>query len=644
MKNTSLIVSAVLWLCSCLSMMAAGNKVYVVQSPDKQLKVEISAGTDGLIYSVYHKDSLIVVDSKLGLIQEGKTPALAGGAKVISAKTKKIFQDIDAPFYRFKSFQAVCNEMNLKLKGEYGVYFRVYNEGVAYRFYTSSKEDLIIKNEIAEFRFAGNYTAYLPYSTNKEKPMAMAFQNTYEVKPLSEAPQELAFLPVTVDCKQAKVTLLESDLEAYPGMFVQPDGKQALKGVFAPYPKKTDFYPWRKQEYVTEAENYIARVKGNRMYPWRILAITEKDTEMPVNNLVYALASPNRIGDCSWVKPGKVAWDWWNDWNLKGVSFKAGINMDTYKYYIDFASRNGLEYVVLDEGWYDPKSGDMLTVIPELDLPELIRYGKSKGVELVLWTVFNVLDSQLDEACRKYAEMGIKGFKVDFLDRDDQTAVEMIYRIAAKAAEYKLILDYHGIYKPTGLNRTYPKVVKDQENLHLTLKCSFVDELKIDQSVSHNGVCLTVVSIQDGTYTVTAMKETIERSNIGLLAVGDKVNVERSMMMNGRLDGHIVQGHVDQTAVCTAVDDAQGSWYFTFKYNFDKEMAKRGYFTVDKGSVTVNGVSLTVCNPTSDTFQVAIIPYTYEHTNFHTIKVGSVVNIEFDIIGKYLSRMMQLTE
>ena len=188
------------------------------------------------------------------------------------------------------------------------------------------------------------------------------------------------------------------------------------------------------------------------------------------------------------------------------------------------------------------------------------------------------------------------------------------------------------------------KVVKDQENLHLTLKCSFVDELKIDQSVSHNGVCLTVVSIQDGTYTVTAMKETIERSNIGLLAVGDKVNVERSMMMNGRLDGHIVQGHVDQTAVCTAVDDAQGSWYFTFKYNFDKEMAKRGYFTVDKGSVTVNGVSLTVCNPTSDTFQVAIIPYTYEHSNFHTIKVCSVVNIEFDIIGKYLSRMMQLTE
>ena len=187
------------------------------------------------------------------------------------------------------------------------------------------------------------------------------------------------------------------------------------------------------------------------------------------------------------------------------------------------------------------------------------------------------------------------------------------------------------------------KVVKEQENLHLTLKCSFVDELKIDQSVSHNGVCLTVVRIENGTYTVTAMKETIERSNIGLLQPGDKVNVERSMMMNGRLDGHIVQGHVDQTAICEAIADAEGSWYYTFRYQFDPEMAKRGYFTVDKGSVTVNGVSLTVCNPTEDSFQVVIIPYTYEHTNFHTLKVGSVVNIEFDIIGKYLSRMMQLT-
>jgi len=181
---------------------------------------------------------------------------------------------------------------------------------------------------------------------------------------------------------------------------------------------------------------------------------------------------------------------------------------------------------------------------------------------------------------------------------------------------------------------------KEKENLHITMSCSFADELTIDQSVAHNGVCLTVVSKTKETYTVTAISETLRCTNLGELHPGNKVNLERSMLMNGRLDGHIVQGHVDQTAVCTEVKEAEGSWYFTFEYPFDKEMAKRGYMTVDKGSVTVNGVSLTVCYPTDNSFQVAIIPYTHEHTNFHEIKVGTTVNLEFDIIGKYVSRMM----
>lgn len=199
---------------------------------------------------------------------------------------------------------------------------------------------------------------------------------------------------------------------------------------------------------------------------------------------------------------------------------------------------------------------------------------------------------------------------------------------------------FSGIVEETA---TVVAIEKELENMHFTLKCSFVDELGIDQSVAHNGVCLTVVKIENGTYTVTAMKETLERSNLGLLEVGDEVNVERSMMMNGRLDGHIVQGHVDDTAICTRVDDAEGSWTYTFQHVYNKEMAARGYFTVDKGSVTVNGVSLTVCNPTEDSFQVNIIPYTYENTNFHHIAVGTKVNIEFDIIGKYISRMAVLT-
>ncbi len=191
---------------------------------------------------------------------------------------------------------------------------------------------------------------------------------------------------------------------------------------------------------------------------------------------------------------------------------------------------------------------------------------------------------------------------------------------------------------------TVVAIRKEHENIHFTLKCSFTNELKIDQSISHNGVCLTVVDIDNDCYTVTAMKETLDRSNLGLLKPGDKVNVERSMKMDGRLDGHIVQGHVDDTATCTNINDADGSTYFTFEYKFDKEMAKRGYFTVDKGSVTVNGVSLTVCNPTENTFTVAIIPYTYEHTNFCNIKIGSVVNIEFDILGKYIARLNYLTK
>ncbi|MBP8944863.1 MAG: riboflavin synthase [Paludibacteraceae bacterium] len=182
---------------------------------------------------------------------------------------------------------------------------------------------------------------------------------------------------------------------------------------------------------------------------------------------------------------------------------------------------------------------------------------------------------------------------------------------------------------------------KEEGNLHITMSCSFVNELTIDQSIAHNGVCLTVVSKTDDSYTVTAIQETLDRTNLGELVCGNEVNLERSLLLTERLDGHIVQGHVDTTAVCTAIDEVEGSWYFTFEYQFDPEMAKRGYLTVDKGSVAVNGVSLTVCNPTDNSFQVAIIPYTYEHTNFHQIKVGTMVNIEFDIIGKYISRLMK---
>ena len=433
---------------------------YTLASPNGKLKIEINTDNH-LSYQITHQNDTILSHSDIGIVLADET-ILGEKVKVTGKKAKIGREDkIESPFYRFSQFVVYYNELDLKFKGDFGLTFRVYNDGAAYRFYTTKKQEFTIKNEITSFNFNKDYTAYLSHSTNEKNPLAMAFQNIYEAKPLTQSSTQLAFLPATIDYHNGlKMTILESDLESYPGMFLQvQEDSKSLKGIFSPLPAKTDFYPWRKQEYITEYQSNIAQVKGTRTFPWRILAITEKDTDMPVNNLVYTLASPNRIGDCSWIKTGKVAWDWWNDWGLKGVNFPAGINMETYKYYIDFASRNNIEFVILDEGWYDPKSGDMLTVIPELNLPELVAFGKSKGVDLILWSVFNVLDNQLEAACKRYADMGIKGFKVDFLDRDDQTAVDMVYRIAEATAKYKLTLDLHGIYKPTGLNRTYPHVI-----------------------------------------------------------------------------------------------------------------------------------------------------------------------------------------
>ena len=435
----------ILSLC-CLCLQAFGEEyTYRLASPDKNLEVNISVGQK-ITYSVRHKDRVLLNASPIGLVFLDRT--LGADAKVIRKKESSFTEDIQSPHYRVPSFTVTYNELDLKMKGNYGVVFRAYNEGMAYRFYTTMKDSVIVEDEIASFNFPENYTSYMAYSTAgvKSDQYAMAFQNTYTVSTVKEAEADhIAFLPITLDCgDEVKMTLLESDLESYPGMFIEKGNGEScsLKATFARYPKALKRFPPRAMTKVVERADYIAKAAGKRNYPWRIWAVTEKDTEMPVNNLVYALASPNRIGDCSWIKTGKVAWEWWNDWGISGVGFKAGINMDTYKHYIDFAAENGIEFVVLDEGWYNPAKGDMLAVIPELNLEELVRYGKSKGVDLILWTVFNVLDEQLEEACRKYSAMGISGFKVDFLDRDDQTAVEMACRIAEMTAKYRLTLHF----------------------------------------------------------------------------------------------------------------------------------------------------------------------------------------------------------
>ena len=382
----------------------------------------------------------------------------AHAGTVRGARTSHVAETVQAPFYRQRKVDIEGNQLDLRLGDGFGLQVRVYDEGVAYRFYTTNKKGTIIADEIADFCFPEDAKAWLAYSTNDEKPFAMAFQNCYDETLLSKAQDKYAFLPATVESGDVKVTILESDLRAYPGMFVRADGSH-LRAAFAKYPKRMDYYKWRGMSYVAETEDYIAQSKGPRTYPWRVMAITEQDAEMPVNNLVYALATPNQTGSTDWIKPGKVAWDWWNDWNLKGVDFEAGINTRTYQYYIDFAEKNHIPYVVLDEGWYDSSKGDIMNPIPAIDLQGLIDYGRQKGVGIVLWTVFNVLDEHLTEACDKYTRMGIRGWKIDFLDRNDQTAVEMAERIAKTCAQYRLVVDYHGYFAPTGMNRTYPNIL-----------------------------------------------------------------------------------------------------------------------------------------------------------------------------------------
>lgn len=451
-----------------LASTAAGGECRVT-SPDGNLAAIITPG-NGLSLSIVYKGQTLMLPSTIGLTL-GDGTVIVGGTRHIdkgytgyhgykkNSKPALHTETIASPFYRQKSFTESYNQLDLPLSKGFSLQVRAYNDGIAYRYVTTRKGETIIKNETANFSFGKDKKAWLPYSTTPKKPFAMAFQNIYDETRIDTASATPAFLPATVDCGAAKVTILESDLVSYPNMWVKATKDGELDALFAPYPTKMTYYPWRHMSHVAETANYIAKSTGRRSYPWRILAVTEEDTQMPVNNLVYALARPNKIGDTSWIKPGKVAWDWWNDWNLKGVDFKAGINYDTYKYYIDFAANHGIEYIVLDEGWYDSKAGTILHPIDAIQLPKLIDYANSKHVGIVLWAVFNVMDENLENICQHYADMGIKGFKVDFMDRDDQTAVEIVERLAACTAKHHLILDLHGIYKPVGLNRTYPNIL-----------------------------------------------------------------------------------------------------------------------------------------------------------------------------------------
>lgn len=437
-------------------------QVVHLKSPNGKIDMVLENGAK-ILWSVKHENTQVIAPSSISLSLDNGV-VLGNNAKVTSIKNSKVNSSFATPIYKKKMVVDEYNQLIVNYKGDFGLILRAYNDGVAYRFFTKRKGQIIIESEEANFNFSEDHKAFIPYVRDlRENDMyASAFEVMYDEKPLSKFVKDsLAITPFLIDLGNGKkAAIIEADLEDYPGMFltINNQTKQELKGVFAHYPKEERLGGYNNMNYmVAKREPYIAKVDGARNFPWRAVIISESDKELANNDMVQKLSAPSRIADVSWIKPGKVAWDWWNDWNLSKVDFKAGINTETYKYYIDFASKNNIEYVVLDEGWSEETN--MMKVSPNMNVEELIKYGKQKNVGIILWASWYAINQVLDDAFSQYSKMGVKGFKIDFIDRDDQKMVKSLYEIAKKAASYKLFIDYHGMYKPTGIQKTYPNVV-----------------------------------------------------------------------------------------------------------------------------------------------------------------------------------------
>lgn len=444
---------------------------YVLASPDGKLQVMVETG-DGIHYSLVHDGDLLVGRSEIGMYMTDGSK-FGGLEQVKKASTRGVDQTIKATLYKKAEVLDKFNELTLKFK-EFSLVFRAYDDGMAYRFVSHKEEPYNVDHETAEFNFAKDWNMWAAYvaqhTESLESQYYNSFENTYSYTPLSSWNKErLAFLPLMVEGPRGKkVVVTESDLIDYPGMYLYNEkGDNNLSARFAPYPNEVRQGGHNNlQLEVQSRQPYIAKCVGNEKFPWRIISVSEDDVQMADNDMVYRLARPadTTIG-WNWVKPGKVAWDWWNDWNIAGVDFKSGINTETYQHYIDFASANGIEYVILDEGWAVNGAADLFQVVPEIHLEKLVKYASERNVGLILWAGYWAFDRDMEKVCKHYSNMGIKGFKIDFMDRDDQHMVQFHQRAAMTAARYKLMVDFHGTYKPSGLNRTYPNVI-NYEGVH----------------------------------------------------------------------------------------------------------------------------------------------------------------------------------
>lgn len=446
---------------------------YRVTSPDGHISATVMVGED-IRYSVSRNEQTLIAPSTISMNLSDGT-VFGRNDKVRKTVRTSFDETFSTVAYKKAEVRDNYNQILLNFK-EFSLIFRAYDDGVAYRFVSNldKKKTYEVISEQAEFNFGEDRQAFIPYVNSGAKTVEgqyfNSFENTYTVQNLSQWRKDrLAFLPLVVAADEGvKILITEADLTNYPGMHViGTEGSNSLKGTFAPYPKVIEQGGHnRLQGMVMERENFIAKASGDEVFPWRVIMVSTSDSQLAVNDMVWKLSPKQDAGtDYGWVKPGKVAWDWWNDWNLYGVDFKAGINNETYKYYIDFASAHGIAYVILDEGWAVNLQADLFQVIPEIDIQELVDYGKERGVGIILWAGYWAFNRDMEKVCRHYSEMGVKGFKVDFMDRDDQLMVNFHARAAETAARYDLMLDFHGTYKPTGLSRRWPNVV-NYEGVH----------------------------------------------------------------------------------------------------------------------------------------------------------------------------------
>ena len=442
---------------------AAAPRHFELASPDGHLRLGVDAGPQ-ITYTLDRDGVSVMAPSGLS-VQLADGTAYDGSVRFEKALRRSVDDSFATPVYKRATVRDHFNELTLRYK-TFDLVFRAYDAGVAWRFVSRAKAGFTVRDEQAEFRFAEDVEATVPYVRHDSQadPFLNSFETYYQIHPLSAWKDDIALLPTSFAMRNGwRVNITESDLLDYPGMYLKHLGGTALGGVYPPYPKEVvQGGHNRLQGIVRSKEDFIAKQPAGAALPWRIVAVATSDVRLLDSDLAYVLGRPAAGTDWSWVKPGKVAWDWWNDWNLYGVDFRAGINTQTYKYYIDFAAAHGIEYVILDEGWAVNLQADLFQVVPEIDLPEIVDYAGAKGVGIILWAGYWAMNRDIEGICKHYSEMGVKGFKVDFMNRDDQQMVQFFTRVAETAARYHLLVDFHGAFKPAGLQRPYPNVINHE--------------------------------------------------------------------------------------------------------------------------------------------------------------------------------------